>query len=216
MPSPKVRAALLAVVIAVHGVAAAPLPNGVSEGDFKNPIARDEMRRWSEILKGVGIEATPEELAKTALGLGKKTSELRKTLLKPFGPIFRVSGTGQGWGLFTYPNSYPHRMEIDMRVGDQWQTLFRALDPEHTWMEHHLTYRRVRGVYDDNVMSTRSSYNNFVRWIAKRAFEDFPQAEAVRVRMIRSHVVLPGAPPDPETTVRLIRTVQRDAPGVVK
>lgn len=216
MPSPKVRAALLAIVIAVHGVAAAPLPSGVSASQFKNPIAQDEMRGWSRILSRIGIERSPEQLAEQALALGKQTSELRKTLLKPFGPLLRVTGTGQGWGLFTYPNSYPHRMEIQVREKGTWRVIFRALDPEHAWLEPTLTYRRVRGVYDDNVLNPRSSYNNFVRWVAGRAFEDFPDADAVRVRMIRSHVTLPGKPDDPETTVRLVRTVERATPEVVK
>lgn len=216
MPSPNVRAALLAAVIAVHGVAAAPLPSGVSANDFKNPIARDEMQRWSEILASIGVSASPEALSQRALAVGKESSELRKTLLKPFGPLMRVTGTGQGWGLFTYPNSYPHRMEIEILQDGQWVCIFRALDPSCDWMEAHLTYRRIRGVYDDNATSTRSSYTNFVRWIAKRAFEDFPAAESVRVRMIRSHVVLPGQPKDPKTTVRLLRTVRRDTPEVVR
>ncbi|MCB9761720.1 MAG: hypothetical protein H6739_17890 [Alphaproteobacteria bacterium] len=205
----RVRAAVLAFVVLVHGMAASPIPNSVSKAHFRNPIAEEEMARWVSILGRVGIRTTDEELIAWLVDVGSSTAEVRKVVMQPFRPILRVTGTGQGWGLFTYPNSYPHRMEIEGRAGTTWRTLFRALDPEHAWMNDKLVFRRVRGVYDDNAFKTRQSYDNFVRWVAGEAFTEFEDLDEIRVKMIRSHVVLPGKPHDPETTTRLVRTLTR-------
>lgn len=194
-----VRAALLALVLAVHGYLALPIPGKVSEASFKHPIADEELARWSGILSGVGIERTPDELKVELIERFGGLAEARKESIKPIRPLLRLTGTGQAWGLFTYPNSFPHTMHIQLQVDGQWRPLYLPLDPEHDWNKRLFVFRRIRGVYDDNANNARQSYDNFVDWVALMALREHPEASAVQVHYVRGHVTLPGEPKDPST-----------------
>jgi hypothetical protein len=211
---PTLRAALLAVVVFVHGVAASPLPPSPTTAKaLANPIAVEELDGWVRLLGGLGVTTNRAQLTELAVRSSVVTSELRGLVTKPFRPLMRITGTGQGWGLFTYPNTHPHRLVIEVERGGEFQVVYRALDPEHRYLEPQLTFRRVRGVYDDNASKVRPSYESFARWVARRAFADWPDATRVRVKMIRTHVVTPGQKPDPKSEVRLVRVVKRGEEG---
>lgn len=211
---PSLRAALLAVVVFVHGVAASPLPPSPSSAKaLANPIAVEELNGWVRLLGGLGVETNREQLTELAVESSIVTSELRSAVMKPFRPLLRITGTGQGWGLFTYPNTHPHRLVIEVERDGKFEVVYRALDPEHAYLEPQLTFRRVRGVYDDNASKVRPSYESFARWVARHAFEDWPDATRVRVKMIRTHVVTPGQTPDPKAETRLVRVVKRGEEG---
>lgn len=211
---PALRAALLAVVVFVHGVAASPLPPSPTTAKaLSNPIAVEELDGWVKVLGGLGIQTTRPRLTELAIRSSEVTSELRDAVVKPFRPLLRITGTGQGWGLFTYPNTHPHRLVIEVERDGEFQVVYRALDPEHDYLEPQLTFRRVRGVYDDNASKVRPSYESFARWVARQAFEDWPDATRVRVKMIRTHVVTPGQAADPKAETRLVRVVKRGEEG---
>jgi hypothetical protein len=194
----------------VYGLAASPLPKSLKRSQFDNPIAEEEFDKWVGILGGVGISTTRKDLADEVFDFGSIFAGVRGVLLGPFKGWFRISGTGQSWGLFTYPDSYPHQLVVEVRpAGGEWKTVFAGLDPDATWMRDQLAYRRVRGVYDGNTKNPGASYDNFVQWIGKRALEDFPDAAEVRVGFIRTHTVMPGVPPDPERLPRFQKTVTR-------
>ncbi len=208
---PSIRATLIALVLLWHGLLASPIPSSVNAKTFDNPIAEAELQRWTQLLGQAGFETTPQQLEVLVIEHASGLAAGKKAALKPLRPIQRVLGIGQAWGLFTYPNTYPHQMVISIRdrPSEPWRTIYAALDPEHDWRKSHFVYRRIRGVYDDNASNTRPSYGNFVDWVATMAFEDFPEANEVRVHMIRRHVKPPGKVPDLETDIRLSRVVRR-------
>ena len=73
---PSLRAALLAVVIFVHGVAASPLPpSPTTPKAMANPIAVEELNGWVKVLGGLGIETTRAELTDLAVKSSTVTSE---------------------------------------------------------------------------------------------------------------------------------------------
>lgn len=203
----KLRAALLAAVLLVHGVAASPLPSSVDTSALNGPIGREELGRWVGILGGLGVQTTREELVTRLVAAGEAGAAVRNAVVKPFAPVMRLTGTGQAWGLFTYPNTLPHTLVIAAERGGQWEELYRALDPEHAFLEPQLTYRRMRGVYDDNASKVRPSYDNFTRWVGRQVFAAYPDATRVKVYMERRHVLPPGQPPDPEVKIRLSKVL---------
>lgn len=203
------RAALIAVVLLVHGIAASPLPRSVKRSQFESAIAKEELDRWVAILGAVGVTLTREELAERSFARGQQLVKLRTFLLGPVRPWLRVSGTGQSWGLFTYPDAWPHQLVVEIRVGSAWRTVYAGLDDEADWNREMLAYRRVRGVYDGNTYKPTKVYENFARWIGGRALADFPEAEEARVKFIRYHTRAPGQEPDPERTEKLVRVVGR-------
>ena len=204
----RIRALLIGLVLLVNGLNNLPFTR-VTEKDLRNPIANQELQRWSELLAKVGVERTPKQLRVAAMGYGNGLADLKKTLMTPFRPAFRLTGTGQAWGLFTYPNTFPHTLHIEVNEGGAWRTVYAALDPEATWMEEHFRFRRVRGVYDDNAWKARRSYENFVDWVAREAFEDFPDADEVSVYMTRRPARAVGEPMSPDVERRLERVRTR-------
>lgn len=200
---------MIALVIAVYGVAASPLPKTMKRSQFDAPIAVEELDRWVGLLGGVGIVLTRDELAEHTYQVGKVFADLRGVLLGPFKPWFRISGTGQGWGLFTYPDSFPHQLVVEVREAGEWRVVYAALDPERDWMRPALAYRRVRGVYDGNTRKPGASYWNFVDFVAARALADHPAASEARVGFMRTHSVRPGEEPDPERSPRFQKVVAR-------
>ena len=208
-PRDHVRAALIAVVLLVHGIAASPLPRSVKRSQFESAIAKEELDRWVGLLGAAWVTVTRAELADRSFAFGEQLVALRTFLLGPVRPWFRVSGTGQSWGLFTYPDSWPHQLVVEIRVGKEWRTVFAGLDEEADWSRALLAYRRVRGVYDGNTYRPTKTYEHFAKWIGGRALADFPEARQARVKFIRYHTRAPGQPPDPERSEKLVRLVDR-------
>lgn len=205
-----VRAALIALALVVYGLAASPLPKNVRRGQFESELAREELGRWVEILGTVGITTTHAEIADGLTAVGTFFADIRAVTLKPLGPFFRLSGTGQAWGLFTYPDTWPHQLRVEIReTGGEWRAVYAGLDPDAQWMRDVLVYRRVRGVYDGNTNKPGASYDNFAEWIGRAALEDFPEADEARVGFLRFHTVQPDRPQDPKVEEKFWRAVHR-------
>jgi hypothetical protein len=199
------------LVIAVHLWVALPLKTELTPRSLDNPIAQEELQHWADRLSDWGVDMTAAELESKVIEKGGAVGAFRSATLKPLRPTMRITGTGQAWGLFTYPNTYPHRLEVTV-LGDQgWQLIYRALDPEYDWRAQTFTYRRVRGVYDDSAFQKARSYEHFCETVAQWAHDDFPDVSVVRLSMTKSHVTLPGEPVDPVTEERLIRLCTPEA-----
>ncbi len=145
---PRLRALLITLALVVYGIAAAPIPPSVKKHEVFSESGRDELRRWVEVLHGVGVETSVKELGGQVLAVGQPLTKARQKLLSPFSPLLRLTGTGQRWGLFAYPDTRPQALVVECEVGDRWRTLFRAGDPEHDWASSRLRHRRIRGVWD--------------------------------------------------------------------
>ena len=95
----RLRALAITVLLVISGVQ--NIPNtAVAEGDLNNPVAKTELKRWQELLASVGVERTVPQLKEDALGWGNGINEAKKSFMKPFRPVYRVTGTGQAWGLW--------------------------------------------------------------------------------------------------------------------
>ena len=205
------RALGIAIVLIVHGVCVTPIPANIPKNAFDNDIAREELTRWASLLGGLGYETEPVQLGRDLLELGGWFADKKKAFLKPFRPVLRTTGTGQAWGLFTYPNTRPVRLHVSYREADTdpWTLIYRALDDEYTWHEAHFRYRRVRGVFDDNATQVRPSYMNFCRWVAREVFDEHADAVQVRIHMHQTVATLPSAEPNDTQKVRLVRVIDR-------
>jgi hypothetical protein len=202
---PAVRAAGIAAVLFVHGLATLPLPHSMRRASFDEPVAQEELSAQARLLRRIGVNVTTEELVDVMFRSGTAWVSVYNAVLKPVEPAFRITGTGQSWGLFTYPDTFPHQLIVEVRSSKSgpWATLFAGLDPEHRWMRDVLAYRRVRGVYDGQTTKPGASWNNLTKWLARRAFTEDPAVQTVRVSFRRFHTVKPGEPPD--TTVEAQR-----------
>jgi hypothetical protein len=200
------RGALLAVVVAVHGVAAAPLPHAVTANDLRNPVSADELARWADRL-GMG----KDELARQVIAITGAIGAAHRGVLAPARPVLRFTGTGQGWGLFANPDTHPDRLVVRGRGPDGERVLYQRRDADHAWDAPVLTYRRIRALGDSGGFRGRPSatFQRFAKWVGRRALASFPELDAVEVAMERTHTTLPGRPPDPAVQKRHAVTVRR-------
>lgn len=214
-PSPRaaLRAALLAVVLGVHGLMAAPVPHVVTREDLQNPVSKEEVERWAERLTALGWAMTPEELGERVMAITSVIGGAHRKALSPFRPLLRWTGTGQGWALFANPDNHPARLSIRVRRAEGWSILYQRLDPEHAWADDQLSYRRLRGVYDAGGFRSRPRppYKRFAQWIGQRILAADPSVLEVEVRTLRTHTTLPGEAPDDRVEVRHVIPVRREA-----
>ncbi len=206
---PAIRAALLAVVIAVLLLDAAPLPRAIHPGELQTPTAREELRAWTDRLARVGIELSPDELGARVKGVSDTIGRTHRGLLAPVQPLFRALGVRQGWQLFANPNLGPHRFEVRVkRDGGAFERRYAQLDPDHDWWRTTLRYRRVRGCWG-TINSVKPVQRRFGRWLADRIFEAEPDIVAVQTRMIRTRTPLPGKKRNERRVPRQALTFER-------
>ncbi|MEN0065104.1 MAG: hypothetical protein AAGA48_23375 [Myxococcota bacterium] len=211
---PSWRAALIAGVLLVHCTLAAPLPHVITDAELKTPTAREEIRRWTERLSAVGLDMEPVVFGKRVQAVSSAIGRTHNALKRPYRPIGKLTGTGQGWALFANPNLHPHRFNVRVAKGEgPFEDRYLQLDPEHDWWRARLRYRRVRGCWD-TVLGLRLSQKRFGRWLANTIFEAEPDVTRVQTRMIRTHTNVPGQRPSARPTrPRQVLTFRReDAP----
>ena len=210
------RAALLAVVIAVHGLFAAPVPHVVTASDLKNPVSRDELADWASFLTDLGFAIEPLELGVRVISVTETIGGTHRAMKEPFRPLMSFTGTGQGWPLFANPDTHPDRLEVEvLRRDGVREVVYRQLDPSHRWHRSQIAYRRMRGLWDAGGYSRRPHgvYRRFARWVARELFEEDDDIDEVTVRMWRTHTPMPGhTEPLPEPKERHAITVRRDNP----
>ncbi len=205
----KVRALLIFFVICLQWADAVPLPE-LKKRDLENPIAQAELDRWTGVLNGLGVSIGREELLERALVVGDATRSARRAVLRPWAPFRRLTGTGQGWGLFAYPDPFAGRLTIVERLEgeDAWRDYYLAPAPASDGLTAALRYRRVRGVWDDagDRPRPRKVYDHFVDWIAHRRFSADPSLGAIEVRLDLHRVLRPDQgeePPDKRRHARM-------------
>ena len=192
---PALRAALIALVLLVSWVDAMPLPE-LSAADLRYEVAGDELRAWQQTLGRFGIDVSEAELTRAGLAVGARSTAFRRGILRPFRPFFRLTGVGQAWGLFAYPDPHAGRLVVEGRAGaGEWQPLYVAPGSGEP-LEAVIENRRVRGVYDDVGDRPRpgAAWLRFVDWIAALGFGRYPEVDQIRVRLPFEHVVVPGRP----------------------
>ncbi len=188
-----VRAALLLAVVVVHGFAAAPLARSANRKRYDLPLARDELGRIATLAGRFGIDSSADQLADAAYKVVKAQSGLRNAVLAPFANVLELTGTGQAWGLFTYPDRFPARLVVEGRPAEgEWRRLYASLDPNATFNRDKFVYRRIRGVYDGNSDKAGRAWNPFVSWVAMEVFAAYPDVDEVRVKFRGIHTYEPG------------------------
>ena len=210
---PRWRAGLIALVLFVHTCAALPIPRPVRAEDARTPTAQDELRLWVGVFGRLGLEVSKEDLLDLVNGVGKLCVNTRSAIMGPFRPILRLTGTGQAWALFAYPDRYPNLLQVEVRQPDgSWELVYASADPEHAFMAPQFAFRRVRGVYDTAAAKGAPGkvYDRFADWVAREALEAWPEATDARVKMVQRRVTLPGEPADADEKTRLVRLRSRE------
>ena len=210
--SARLRAWIIAAAILLYGFAALPLPHSVRASNLDGATGWEEIERWVGIFESLGIEVTHRGLRDRVLSIGQATATFRRTVLRPFRPWLRTTGTGQSWALFAHPDTHPRRLVVSGTTGEDgsWQLLFRSRDPDASLLRPLFRYRRVRALWDSTSRRKRpgSLYERFTDEIALRVFEERPDVQRVRIQFERLESRRPEHPMalDVETLHTRIRT----------
>lgn len=206
-----VRATLIFILLLFHGVFAMPWFHEVKPHELQRPEAKQEVRQWREMLNSFGIALEQDEFNDLLIDISSRLVAPNKWVKARLRPIMSATGTGQGWGLFVTPDTYPHRLIVEGRGdGDPaFNLIYQRLNSDFDWWDERFRYRRVRGIYDGATSKPNRAYLNFCRWVAESAFQEHSEYEVIRVGFIRTHSVPPGKERDDREPRRLLRTFKR-------
>lgn len=207
------RAALIGLALLAHGIYALPLPKKVTSKDIEDEAHQRDLELWLGWFGAVGLPVTHDGLEVFVVDATAALQALHDGLKKPFRPMFDLLGANQAWALFASATTKPERLvvEIQRRGSAQWEPILRRLDPCCPWKEPVLEYRRIRGIWDGQGEKMRPGYKGLTKWIARRAFEEYPDAVRVRVHLERGISTYPWEPDDPTTETKLQRVHRREA-----
>jgi len=208
----QVRAALIFLLLVVHGVFALPWFAEIKPDAVKRPEAVEELSQWRDLIVSMGLEIEQEDFNEKLIAISKTLSAPNKWLKAQLRPGLKLTGTGQGWGLFVSPDTYPHRLLVEGKNVQtrRYELIYLRQDPERTWWDARFRYRRLRGIYDGATSRPGKVYTSFCRWVAAGAFREYPEYKTIRVGFIRTHSVVPGRERDTSNPRRLLRTFERD------
>ncbi|MCO4743736.1 MAG: hypothetical protein KC912_03035 [Proteobacteria bacterium] len=208
----ELRAGLIALVILSQAVAAIPNPPELKDSALKDPSAQAELDAWVDNFAAFGIEKSREEVHALGKWWTARLRGTREALVWPFKPIFQFTGTGQGWGLFAFPDMQPHRFEIAVYEDGAFRDVYVDLDPDADFMAPVFAARRVRAVYNPG-NKPPPAFDPFTDWLADQVFEAHPDAEKVRIGFRRSLRLKSGEPhPGYSKRVHFTRVFDREAP----
>lgn len=184
---PTIRGILVALHVLAVVVLSCPSSGQLTDSKrWQAANTRVEMERWSERLRGWGIDTTPQSLTATLRGWADSYARARRRFAGPFDLYAEATGVRQGWSMFASPQKVTAELHVDVRVGDAWRPLVRPWDPSLDWRLHARAHHRVRKALGRLGRSFREDrYEGLARWLATMAARDFPDVVEVRVAMWR-------------------------------
>ena len=107
-------------------------------------------------------------------------------------PWAEVVGVKQRWRMFRKVNTTATRVEIAVRVDGAWTDVFVERSPDAGWNRSRFEQHRWRE-FSNHLRGKRKKreWRVFVPWVAERLFAEHPDADAVRVRVMKTR--LPSA-----------------------
>ena len=192
-PGHDLRAALVLLHLVAIGLGAFPAPEGgMSRSAWEDPTVKGEFHRWGEALRGAGLAWSDAELMDRAWSFAGGFIEVRRVVLLPFQPYYRYFGAHQSWRMFVAPHRFPTRLHVDLHEGGAWRTLYVERDPDHDWHGRWLDHDRFRSeIFRFGWKSYAKSYGQFAVWLARLAAKEFPEGDALRVRLWRAETPTP-------------------------
>jgi len=202
------RAVAITLYVMVNLLYAVPFPKKVvvKDGHWR----KTEVDQWHHYLTAAGVEVDRgwlEEKGKLIWGAGHAVGDTLKT---PFKPARRLFSVNQQWGLFASVAKRPERLVVEIRVDGEWRPVFRKLDPNFSWRDAQIKYRRVRGVWDNVPDKAGLNYKQFSMWLADYAFDDFPEAEALKVYREEFQPRLPWEEPFTDLKILHDQVIERE------
>lgn len=192
-----------------------PAPTGArSDRIWEDRFTQKQLLGWTGWMIDAGLFDSPEALIGTTRDAATAILDVRDLIVAPFTPYATLVGAGQGWQMFATLNDEPARLSVEIRYGpnDPWEPLYVARDPAHAWRGALLDEERSRAFMNNWSWGRgREDFRKFARWLAGAAAADLPDADAVRVSMLRAKLPTPEQlragelPPETMTWAEVLR-----------
>ena len=175
------RAVLLTVVV-VHAIIYGIQTPVMSEARLEHPYWQPLIARVQTLTDDTEAESRARVAAYSAT-----LADVKGRVTMPLQWAYGLLLAGQTWNMFSGSEKRSFQLYVEMRRAgsDTWETLYTVHDPDADFEAERLEYRRIRAAYIAFDHGTPGPYYPFCRWIAKRVFYTFSDAEEVRVRMRR-------------------------------
>ncbi len=213
------RLLLLLLHISAIVVVACPAPvRSPSKKQWEKPSVKAEIRGWQQRLNSVGVRIDERELTDFAFETGRRWSVARNSIVMPFSAYLRAIGAPQGWYMFTAPDRFPQRFQLEL-VHDDGVT-----EPVFTLGQSHerpdlvdpafLDEHRVRRALFQTSWSERATlFQDVCSWFERRLEQQVPTLKEVHCSQIQFQVEHPWkiekkAPDKNTRTVRVVRGQQ--------
>jgi len=159
-------------------------PQSLKREDLATGEEAANVAAWSDRLNRLGWAVSPSELEEALWKAAENFSRIRKRILAPFQPYYKFCGTGQGWKMFVGPHHNPSRLHVEIRENGHWRPVYIEGSREHNWLRSRLNHEHWRTVLITAVyFEKEQTLQQFVRWAAKHAAQDFPDADKLRLRV---------------------------------
>ena len=193
---PKIRAALIAALLLSQCIDATPMPV-LRKDHLEYGKAKRELRNWTKMLNGMGVETSEQQVLAKVVALSKQMQKIRSKVMWPLRPLRKLAGVQQKWKMFAVPDKRPGRLVLAARQNGEWHELYHSPEKKSFLLEEQLFHRRVRAIYDDggDRPRIRAIFIRFADWVAWNIFQEYPQYDAVMVRIDKSYVELPNEEP---------------------
>jgi hypothetical protein len=190
---PHIRGVLVAAHVAAVCVAAIPAPvGGLNRKTWKDPTVQAELDVWYERLQSAGLELGREEYEQQLFVVARSWVQGRHRALRFARPYFMYLGTKQSWRMFVAPHTHPSRLNVDIREGDTWYSVYQPFDAELRWGAEIFEDSRFRSaVFRYSWPNYKGEFKRLAQWVAVAAGEDFPEADAVRLRWLKRRTPTP-------------------------
>ena len=190
---PQLRAALVLLHLVAMLVLATPnLGSTLSRDAWKQPTVQQEFEAWAARLRGWGSDIDAAGLEEWAWGIATRWTRFRDALKTPFQPYADYLGVRQRWRMFAAPHRFPERLVVEVRERGAWRRVFVAGSNEYAWRRGQLMHDRMRSaLFRYGWPHYRGSYERLCEWLAARAAEDFPEADALRCGLYRAATATP-------------------------
>ena len=180
---PQLRTALILMHVAAVLLLSLPSQHRLNNRQVWNSqVNREEMAGWAAALRSVGLDWTREDLTRVLWDFTQDYLRVRSTAIRPVLYYVYVSGMGQGWRMFSNPQRFPARLQVEIRqAGGSFEPVFVARSADHEWRRRqfdHNRFRKLVGRFGRNI--NRQRYSQLARWIAARLAQDYPAASHAR------------------------------------
>ncbi len=192
--TPRARRQVRATLLALHVLAIVLLsfPGSEKLGDpraWKERRTQAQLALWGERLRGWGVSLSNEALEAELWQLAQGYLRARAAATEPFTHYAHFAP--QSWGMFKAPPLAPSAIAVDVRTGAGWRTVHESRSTEATYLASSLDNNRFRKQVG-RAGRDPQLFGRLATWLARQALADFPDATAVRVRLLRLQSLPPA------------------------